>query len=334
MPAMDSIRRRALLLAALAIASTQRRVLAQAPNRVWRIGYLTMGTVESNRPQVEAAILGLAEHGLVVGRTVVLETRYAEGKQDRLPALVADLLAQNLDLVFAPSAIAAQAVKDSGTALPIVFSNAPDPVGQGFAASLARPGGTMTGLTSTHTELSAKRMQLLKEAFPSLRRVAILYFLAKSGAQVREQVAQTEEAAASLGMTTFAEESPGPDDFERAFAAIARKRPDALVVIENPVFFTHRARLTALAASLRVPAIYNVSEYARAGGLISYGASYDDLIRRACGHIAKILRGAPPGSLPIERPMKLELVVNARTAQAMGLALPFPLLMRADEVIQ
>lgn len=329
-----SSRRRALLVAALAMASAGRRALAQPSSRVWRVGYLTMGTVESNRAQVDAAKQGLADHGFVEGRNLVLEVRYAEGSNERLPALVADLLARNVDLMFTPSAAAARAAKDSGTLLPIVFSNAPDPVGEGFAESLARPGGRMTGLTSTHTELSAKRVQVLKEAVPALRKLAILYFRWESGPQVMRQVAETEQAARRLDIATFAEEATALEDFERAFAAIAKQRPDALVVIENPMFFTHRVRLTAMAAASRLPAIYNVGEYTQAGGMLSYGPSYVDLIRRAGGHVARILRGAPPGSLPIERPVKLELTVNAKTARAMGVELPQALMARADVVIQ
>jgi putative ABC transport system substrate-binding protein len=307
---------------------------AQQQRKVWRIGFLTIGTVTSSQGQLDAFVRGLSELGYTEGENVILEPRWAEGKLDRLPVLVSELLAQKIDLLFAPSGVAAQAAKKSGTTIPIVFALAPDPVGQGFGQSLARPGGTMTGLTSTHTELSAKRIELLREAFPKTKRIAVLYFLAPSAAGVAEQLAETERAAQILGVALVTEESPRVEDFERAFASIRTQRPDALIVIENPMFFTNRGRLTELAATLQIPAIYNVSEYVRAGGLMSYGASYADLCRRAAAYVVKILNGALPGDLPIERPTKFELVINPKTAKALGITVPRSLLLRADEVIQ
>jgi putative ABC transport system substrate-binding protein len=329
---MQDLRRRLLLAGATVLAAPE-IAHGQRSSRVWRIGFLYNGTRESGRLGLDSAIRGLRENGLVVGRNLILEARYADGKLDRLPALVAELLALEIDLMFAPSGVAAQATRNSGAKIPIVFALAPDPVGQGFATSLAHPGGNMTGLTSTHTDLSAKRVQLVQDAYPATKRIAVLYFLAPSGAGVAEQLAETERAARLLGMTVSAEQSPNPEDFARAFAAMREQKPDALIVIENPVYFTHRARLTELAAALRVPAVYNVSGYVRAGGLISYGASYEDLIRRAGGYVAKILAGANPGNLPIERPTKFELVLNMTTSRATGVPIPQSLLARADEVI-
>ena len=322
------------MLAAGAMLAAPLASFAQKQSKVWRIGFLTNGTVASSQGQLDAFVRGLSELGYIDGKNVILEPRWAEGKLDRLPALVTELLAQKIDLLFAPSGVAAQAAKKSGTTIPIVFALAPDPVGQGFAQSLAHPGGNMTGMTSTHTELSAKRIELLKEAFPTTKRIAVLYFLAPSGAGVAEQLAETERAAKVLGVALVTEESPRVEDFERAFASIRTQRPDALIVIENPMFFTNRVRLTELAAMLRIPAIYNVSEYVHAGGLMSYGASYADLCRRAAANLVKILNGALPGDLPIERPTKFELVINVKTAKAIGLTIPQSLLLRTDEVIQ
>lgn len=330
---MSQIARRKIVLAAGALLAAPMRSFAQQQSRGWRIGFLTNGTATSTRGQIDAFVRGLNELGYVEGRNFIIESRFAEGKLARLPALVAELLAQKIDVIYAPSAIAAQAVKKSGTAIPIVFAFAPDPIGVGFGASLARPGGSMTGLTSTHGELSAKRFELLKEAFPATRRIAVLYFLASSPAGVAEQLAETERAAKILGVEILTEESPQPEDFERAFASIQRQRPDALIVIENPIFYTYRVRLTELAASLRVPAIYNASEYVHAGGLMSYGASYVDLSRRAAAYVVKILNGRAPGDLPIERPTKFELVINMKTARAIGLTIPQSVLMRADETV-
>ena len=328
------VRRRRFVIAAGALLSAPLAAFAQPQARVWRIGFLTNGTVASAKGQLDAFVQGLKELGWLDGRNFVIESRWAEGRIDRLPALVAELLAQKLDLIYAPSGVAAQAVKKSGTTLPIIFAFAPDPVGQGFGASLARPGGNMTGLTSTHTELSAKRIELLKETLPGIRRVAVLYFLAPSGAGVAEQLAETEHAARILGLTTVTEESPRLEDFERAFKSIQKQRPDALIVIENPLFYTNRKRLAELAALARIPAIYNVAEYVQAGGLMSYGASYPDLSRRAASYAFKILNGRAPGDLPIERPTTLEMAINLKTARAIGLAIPQSILLRADQVIE
>ena len=307
--------------------------IAQKQSPVWRIGFLSNGTVASAQGQVDGFVRGMRELGYAEGKNFVLEARWAEGKVDRIPALAGQLVAQKVDLLFAPSGVAAQAAKDTGTAIPIIFALAPDPVGQGFGQSLARPGGSMTGMTSTHTELSAKRMELLKEAFPAIKRIAVLYFVAPSAAGVAEQLAETERAAKILGIALVNEESPRVEDFERAFASLRAQRPDALVVIENPMFFTNRLRLTEMAAALRIPAIYNVSEYVRAGGLMSYGASYNDLCRRAAAYAVKILNGARPGDLPIERPTKFELVINQKTARAIGLTIPQSVLLRADDIV-
>ena len=330
---MSQIARRKIVLAAGALLAAPMASFAQRQSRVWRIGFLTNGTVNSTKGQLDAFVRGLNELGYFEGRNIIIESRFAEGKLDRLPALVAEMLAQKIDVIYAPSGIAAQAAKKSGTKIPIVFAFAPDPIGQGFGKSLSRPGGSMTGLTSTHTELSAKRVQLLREAFPTTRRIAVLYFLAPSGAGVAEQLAETERAAKILGVEIVTEESPRIEDFERAFASIRKQRPDALIVIENPIFFTNRMRLTELAALLRIPAIYNVSEYVHAGGLMSYGASYADLSRRAASYVDKILNGRAPGDLPIERPTKFELVINMKTARTIGITIPQSVLLRADETV-
>lgn len=321
------------MLSAAALLAAPLASLAQKPAKLWRIGFLTNGTVKSAKGQLDAFMRGMNELGYLEGRNFVVESRWAEGKLDRLPALAAELLSLKPDVLFIPSGVAAQAAKKSGTTIPIVFAFAPDPVGQGFAASLSRPGGSMTGLTSTHTELSAKRVELLKEVLPAIRRVAVLYFLAPSAAGVPEQLAETERAAKVLGIATVTEESKQAEDFERAFASMQKHRPDALIVIENPMFFTNRIRLTELAASLRIPAIYNASEYVHAGGLMSYGASYADLARRAASYAVKILTGRAPGELPIERPTRLELVINMKTARTIGLRIPQSVLLRADATL-
>jgi putative ABC transport system substrate-binding protein len=321
------------LLAAAALLAAPLASLGQQQSRIPRVGVLLGGTVASSRGQQDAFVRGLNELGYAQGKNVSLETRWAEGRIDRFPALVTELLEQKVDVLFAPSGVAAQAAQKSGTTIPIVFALAPDPVGQGFGRSLSHPGGNMTGLTSTHGELSAKRVELLKDAFPKTKRIAVLYFAAPSAAGVPQQLAETERAAKKLGVALATEESSRPEDFNRAFASMQKQRPDALIVIENPMFFNNRARLIELAAGLGRPAIYNVAEYVHSGGLMSYGASYADLIRRAATHVVKILNGARPGDLPIEQSMKFELVINMKTAKALGLTISQSVLLRADEVI-
>jgi putative ABC transport system substrate-binding protein len=330
---MNHRRRLLIALGAGALAAPFGSFAQQTP-RLRRVGVLLGGTAAASRYQIDAFVRGLNELGYAEGKNVVLETRWAEGKIDRFPVLAAELLEQKVEVLFAPSGVAAQAAQNTGTATPIVFALAPDPVGQGFGRSLAHPGGNMTGLTSSHGQLSAKRVELLKEAFPKIRRLAVLYFVAPSAAGVPEQLAETERAAKKLGIAVTTEESPRPDDFARAFASVRKQRPDALVVIENPMFFANRARLAELAAELRVPAIYNVAEYVESGGLMSYGASYADLIRRAAAHVAKILNGTKPGDLPIEQPTRFELAINMKTARALGIQIPQIVLLRAERVIE
>lgn len=330
---MDRKIRRSIVVAGGALFAMPLAALAQGPAKPWKIGFLTNGTVASAKPQIDAFVAGMKEQGYVEGRDFLVESRWAEGKLDRVPVLAGELAALKPHVIFAPSGVAAGALRKSGTAVPIVFAFVPDPVGQGFAASLARPGGTMSGLTSTHTELSAKRIELLKEVLPALRRVAVLYFRAPSAAGVEEQLAETERAAKLLGVSVLPEQSAQPEDFERAFIAMHKQRPDALIVIENPMFFTNRWRLAELAQKLGIPAVYNVSEYVHAGGLMSYGASYSDLARRAASYAVRILNGRPPGELPVERPTRFELALNMKTAKAIGLAIPQSVLMRADTTV-
>ena len=314
--------RRRFVVAAAALATVPLAVLGQPASRAWRIGFLTNGTVKAVQGALDAFLQGLREQGWIEGKTFVIEARYGDGNLERMPGLAAELVGKKIDIVFAPSGIAALAAKKTGTTLPIVFAFAPDPVGQGFGASLSRPGGNMTGLTSTHTELTAKRVELLRETSPGLRRIAVLYYLAGAPAGVAEQLAETERAAKALGVATIAEQSPAPDDFERALASLKKQQPDALIVIENPVFYTHRARLVELVAKMRIPAVYNVFEYVQAGGFMSYGTSYADLARRAAAYVVKIANGARPGDLPIERPTKLELSINLNAAGDLGLTVP------------
>ncbi|OGT80502.1 MAG: hypothetical protein A3H91_12340 [Gammaproteobacteria bacterium RIFCSPLOWO2_02_FULL_61_13] len=327
-----SARRRLLMAIGAGALTTPFGAFAQQTIR--RIGVLHGGTEASNREMQNAMLRRMNELGYTEGKNLLIETRWADGNIERLPALAMELLARKPDVLLAPSGIAAQAAQKSGTKIPIVFALAPDPVGQGFGKSLAHPGGNMTGLTSTHAELSAKRVELIKEALPKTQRIAVLYFLAQAAAGVQQQLAETARAAKKLGIALATEECSRPEDFGRAFANLRKQRPDALIVIENPMFFANRARLAELSAEARLPSIYNVAEYVQSGGLMSYGANYVDLIRRAATHVVKILNGAKPGELPIEQPTQFELVINMKTAKALGLVIPQSVLLRAERVIE
>lgn len=248
-----------------------------------------------------------------------------------MPVLAQDLARAGIQVLFTPSAFASHAAKKAGVAVPIVFALAPDPVAEGFAASLARPGGNMTGLSSLSPEMGAKRVELLSEAVPKLSRLAVLHSLSYPG--VPAQLSEAERAVRLIGKETLGFDVKRLEDIEPAFAAIAKARPDAMLVIENPMFFQNRDLIVRLAEKYRLPAIYISREYAASGGLMSYGSSYVDLVRRAASHVDRILKGAKPGDLPIEQPVKFELVVNLRTARALGLVIPQGLLLRADQVI-
>jgi putative ABC transport system substrate-binding protein len=318
----------AVAAAAVAIACTER---AQSPSKVAKVAVLAPGTVVTHGHLTDAFVRGLAELGYIGGRNVEFDIRYADGKPDRLPVLAQEIAGRKPDLVFAASALAVDATRKSGVTQPIVFALPPDPVAEGFAASLARPGGNMTGLTSQSPDLGAKRVEILREVSPKAARVALLYALAYHG--VPAELQEIQRAIRAMGKEVVAVEAKRAEDLEPAFAEMAKAKADALVVIENPMFFFNRNVLVALADKHRLPAIYRTSDYVTAGGLASYGASYTDLCRRAAVYADKILKGAKPGDLPIEQPVKFELVLNQRTAKAMGLAIPRDLLARADQVI-
>jgi putative ABC transport system substrate-binding protein len=304
---------------------------AQAPGRIVRIGVLHNGTAATNGHLTKAFTAGLAEFGYVEGRNAVFEVRHADGQIDRLPALARELADAKVDVLFAASAVASGAARKIGFAPPIVFALAPDPVGDGFAATLARPGGNMTGLTTQSPELAAKRLEILRDALPKLARVAVLYAPGYPG--VASELVATEHAARASGHALLRLEAGKVEDLEAAFAEAVRWRADALLVIENVLFFFNRKTIADLAQRHRLPAMYRAKEYVASGGLISYGADYADLCRRAAAHVDKILKGARPGDLPVEQPVKYELVINQGAAKAIGVGMPKHLIVRADQVI-
>jgi putative ABC transport system substrate-binding protein len=297
-----------------------------------RIGRLSPNSAESDAPGLAAFRKGLRALGWVEGQDFALEARFAEGNPERLPELAAQLVRQRVDLILAGSTPGTLAAKQATSTIPIVMVTTGDPVGSGLVASLAQPGGNVTGLTSLGQELSAKRLELLKEAVPGVARVAVLTSPGSpyTGPFLRERA----RVAQALGVRLHVVEAGDPTQFEQAFAEMARERVGALMVFTDVMFISYRRRLVELAAKSRLPAIYPEREFVSAGGLMFYGASLVDMYYHAAVYADKILKGTKPADLPVEQPTKLELVINLKTAQALGITFPPTLLFQADEVIK
>ncbi len=320
-----------LLAACLAIFCVGDAVRAQQPAEPRRIGVLTVGFLPQSG-EAQRLLRGLQDAGYVEGRDVVLEWRSAEGDYSRVQSLAADLVQRKVDVIVVESTIAAQAVKHATVSIPIVMAIVADPVGSGLVTSLAHPGGNLTGLSLMGVDLSAKRLQLLKEAIPRLARVAVLWNPATPfhGKSVRD--IKTAARALSINVTLVAAQRPA--DFGPALSAAKQAHAQALYVVEDPVFTLHRKRLLDITAKARLPSIYSVRDFPDDGGFISYGADLGDMFRRSAQYVDRILKGAKPGDLPIQQPTRFELVINLKTAQALGLAIPESILLQADEVIR
>jgi ABC-type uncharacterized transport system substrate-binding protein len=303
----------------------------QAP-RVSRIGALHPGVPAAASQLVAAFNQGLRERGYVEGQNIVVERRFAEARADRLSEIAAELVRLKLDVIVTASDGGIAAVRQQTQTIPIVMANSTNPVETGFVASLARPGGNVTGLSGVSPELSTKRLAFLKEAIPGLARVAFMWNPEVRGAVLDYK--ETESAARSLGLQLQSVEVSRVGDIDRAPTALATGRAEALIVAGSPLTYINRARLASLAQKNRLPSMYSQSEYVEAGGLISYGPNLADGWRRAATYVDKILKGAKPGDLPVEQPIKFELVINLKTAKALGRTIPPSLLARADQVIE
>ena len=305
---------------------------AQPATKVWKIGILEPFNAAVRANLVAAFRQGLREHGYEEGRNIVLEPRFAEGKLERLPELASELVALKVDVIVASSTQAIQAAQNATRTIPIVMTTAGDPIGPGFVASLARPGGNITGLTIQAPELIAKRLQLLKEAVPQVTRVATLW----DPAMVHEVQGykEAEAAARALDVRLLSMQVQRAEDLESAFATVARDGADGLLAFENALTSNNGKRIVELALKHRLPGVYGLRDLAEAGGLIAYGPSRSDNYRRAGTYVDKILKGAKPADLPVEQPTKFELVINLKTAAAPGITIPPSLLLRADQVIQ
>jgi putative ABC transport system substrate-binding protein len=297
---------------------------AQPPAKVPRISLLIPGSSSAFAPRIEAFRHGLRDLGYVEGHNITIEYRFAEGQADRLPELGADLVRLQVDSMVIDGTAAIRAAQHATTTIPIVMAVSGDPVGDGLVASLARPGGNITGLSLMLPEVSGKRLELLREAMPKLSHVAILWKPDFPGSPVAFQ--ETQTAAHSIGLQLQSLEVQSPDEFDQAFAAMTREHADALVVISNELFFGHRRQLAELTVRHRLPAMFHLSEYAEARGLMAYGANVKDLYRRAATYVDKILKGAKPADLPVEQPTTFTLVINLKTAEALGLTIPPSLL--------
>ena len=301
---------------------------AQQPAKLPTIGCLASGTPEIQGRWWDAFVEQLRVLGWIVGRNVAIEHRWAEGRSERFTEIAAEFVRLNVEIIITDGSTAIAAAKRATPIIPIVFAAAGDPVATGLVVSLARPGGNVTGMSLMSSELGAKRLELLREVLPQLSRVAVLWNLENPYSVL------TQSAGLTMGIEVRSLEVRGPDDFDTAFEAARGLHPDALITVEDPLTLVHRAPIAEFAAREQLPSIHGTREFVAAGGLISYGASLLDQFRRAASYVDKILRGAKPADLPIQQPTKFEMVINLKTAKALGLKVPPTLLARADEVIE
>ncbi len=305
---------------------------AQQPKKVPRIGFLGGTSASIEKSRIEAFRQGLRELGYVEGKNIIIEWRWAEGKFDRLPEFAAELVRLNVEVIVTGGSTSSGAAKKVTTTVPIVMAQVNDPVGSGFVASLARPGGNMTGLSTLVPELSGKRLELLKEVVPKLSRVAVFGDSTTPGNA--QSLKETELAAKAFKVQLQYLDILGPKDIEIAFREATKGRADAALVLGAPVLISQRKKIADLMVKNRLPATYNVAEYVEAGGLMSYGVSVVDLYRRAATYVDKILKGAKPSDLPVEQPTKFEFIINLKAAEQIGLTIPQTVLYRADKVIR
>ena len=325
-------RRNFITLSGIVVLAGPWVAAAQGVDQPARIGFLGNSTAALEANLVGPFREGLRDLGYVEGDNVIVEYRWAEGNYERFPALIAELVALNVDVIATAGTPATLALKKAATSIPVVMIAVGDPVGSGIIQSLSRPGGNITGLTSIAPELEGKRLELMKEVLPQISSFAVLWNPSNHYMIATEQQVQT--AARVLGLRMLSLGVQNLDQLERAFATIRKERPDAFNVLADRLFLHNRARIMEFAAQQRLPGVHAYREMVEAGGLMSFGPSYAGMHRQAATYVDKILRGASPADLPIERPAKFELVVNLKTAQALGIEIPPSILLRADQVIE
>jgi len=321
----------AILLGAMLLALSF-PVGAQQAKKIPRVGFLVPGSPSSYSARIEAFRQGLGELGYVEGQNIIIEYRYAEGKSDRFPVLASELVRLKVDVIVTGTTPAIQAVKNMTSTIPIVMAEVADPVAIGLVASLARPGGNITGFTTLSPDLDGKRLELLKETLPKVTRVAYIWDPANSGMRIRFK--EVQSAAQVLAISLQSMEVRNPKELESTLEAAIRERPGALMV-PNPTVLAYGRQIVDFAAKNRLPLVYDTREHAeKAGGLMSYGPNFADLLRRAATYVDRILKGAKPADLPVEQPTKFELVINLKAAKQIGLTIPPNVLARADKVIK
>jgi len=318
-------------LVAAALLSNASFVEPQQPKKVPRIGYLSATSGPTNAGRFEAFRQGLRELGYVEGKNIFIEWRFAEGKYDRLPALAAELVRLKVDVIVTSGSTTTRAAKEATTTVPIVFAQDSDPVGSGFVASLARPGGNITGLSTLAPELTGKQLELLKEIVPRLARVAVF---GSSTPGTLQRLREAELAAGAIGVKVQYLDIQSPKDIEIVFRAASKGHADAILVLGGAAVISHRTQVVELAVKNRLPVAYNFQEFVEAGGLMSYSASVYDLSRRAATYVDKILKGAKPADLPVEQPKKFDFIINLKAAKQISLTIPPTVLARADKVIK
>ena len=326
---MSGMKRREFITLLGGAAAWPLAARAQQAGKIHKVGYLS-----PSLPSVYSPLLSddLRELGWIEGKNVTFEYRFAENRLERLPELAAELVRLNVDVIVGVGTLGPLAAKRATTTIPIVMLSAGDPLGTGLVDSLARPGGNVTGMSLMVPDLGGKRLELLKELLPRLSRVAVLWNAANPYPAI--VLKETQAAGRTLGIEVHSLEVRGPDDLDGAFAAARLQHPDALISVEDPLTFTYRKRIADFAVAEQLPSLHGFSEEVKAGALISYGANQPDLIRRAASYVDKILKGAKPADLPVQQPTKFELMINLKTARALGLTVPPTLLARADEVIE
>src|SRR5215470_74830 len=305
---------------------------AQQPKKVPRIGFLNAPPTASIPARIEAFQQGLSELGYVEGKNIVIEYRSAEGKAERVPDLAAELVRLKVEVIVSTGPTSTHQAKKATSTIPIVMAFDDDPVGSGLVASLARPGGNITGLSTLSPELSGKQLELLKEIIPTLSRVAVLGTSNRPG--TAQGLRETKLAAGALGVQLQYLDVPSPKDIEVAFREARNARAEAVLVLGSPIHYSDRKRIVELAAKSRLPATYNRLEYVEEGGLMTYGVNISDLFRRSATYVDKILKGRTPADLPVEQPIKFEFIINLKAAKQIGLTIPPNVLARADKVIR
>ena len=317
---------------AVALLAAPLSAKAQQTGKVPRIAFLALNNPESARQLLAAFRQGMREHGWIDGHNIVIELRFAHGETERLPALVAELINARVDIIVATSSVTTKVAKDATPTIPIVMATSLDALGEGFVANLAHPGGNVTRMTFfAGPEVAGKQLELLKMAIPTAARIAVL--TNPNNGAVPTFIRETQVAGRAFGLQVQTVEARSPDQLDAAFASMTRERASALLVVSDSLFYGLRRRIVDLAAKSMLPSMYSQKEFVDAGGLMSYGANLPDMYRRSATHVDKILKGAKPGDIPVEQPTTFELVINVKTAKALGLTIPPSLLQRADEVI-